>query len=139
MSDTSTVKTTYRVIQRHNTIFDKSKITDVKMSSEASNATVTFDKELSGIKSMMVDSATNATPKWLTIKLDGKKVLLSATANAGLTDRKATVTLYYPNNGTTIDANTVKTSFNVRQNKKEQIILEKSSFTVSYAAQTVEL
>jgi hypothetical protein len=88
---------------------------------------------------MMVDSATNATPKWLTIKLDGKKVLLSATANAGLTDRKATVTLYYPNNGTTIDANTVKTSFNVRQNKKEQIILEKSSFTVSYAAQTVEL
>jgi hypothetical protein len=109
VSDTSTVKTTYRVIQRHNTIFDKSKITDVKMSSEASNATVTFDKELSGIKSMMVDSATNATPKWLTIKLDGKKVLLSATANAGLTDRKATVTLYYPNNGTTIDANTVKT------------------------------
>ena len=139
VSDTSTVKTTYRVIQRHNTIFDKSKITDVKMSSEASNATVTFDKELSGIKSMMVDSATNATPKWLTIKLDGKKVLLSATANAGLTDRKATVMLYYPNNGTTIDANTVKTSFNVRQNKKEQIILEKSSFTVSYAAQTVEL
>lgn len=139
VSDTATVKTSYRVKQRHNTIFDNFSTTDIMMPSEASSATVSFARELTDIKSSMVDSATNASPKWLTVKLDGKKALLSATANASLADRKATVTLYYPNNGTTIGANTVKTTFNVRQSKKEQIILEKNSLTVSYAAQTVEV
>ena len=139
VNDTSTVKTSYRVIQRHNTIFDDFTTTDVQMPSEASNATLTFGSELTDIKSVMVDSATNASPKGLTLKIEGKKVLLTAKANADMSDRKATVTLYYPNNGTTVGENTVKTTFYVRQSKKEQIVLENKSLTVSYEAQTVEV
>lgn len=139
ISDASTVKTSYRVTQRHNTVFDNFTTTHVQMPSEASNATVVFGSELTDIKSAMTDSATNASPKWLTVKIEGKKVLLTAKANADMTDRKAMVTLYYPNNGTTIGENTVKTSFDVRQSKKEQIVLENKSLTVSYKAQTVEV
>ena len=139
VNDTSTVKTSYRVIQRHNTIFDDFTTTDVQMPSEASNATLTFGSELTDIKSVMVDSATNASPRWLTLKIEGKKVLLTAKANADMSDRKATVTLYYPNNGTTVGENTVKTTFYVRQSKKEQIVLENKSLTVSYEAQNVEV
>jgi len=139
VSDESTVKTSYHVTQKHNTVFDDFTTTDVQMPSEASNSTLTFSSELTDIKSVMVDSATNASPKWLTVKIEGKKVLLSAKANADMADRKATVTLYYPNNGTTIGENTVKTSFNVRQSKKEQIVLENNSLTLSYEAQSVEV
>ena len=138
-TDSLTATTAFLVTQLQNTVFDGFNTTDVRMPSEASEATLTFDNELTGVKSVMVDSATNETPKWLTLKFEGKKVLLTAKANASLTDRKAKVTLYYPNKGNTIDSTTIQTTFNVRQGKKNQIVLDKSSLTVSYEAQTVEL
>ena len=139
-TDSLTATTAFLVTQKENNVFEGFNATDVKMPSDASEATLTFNNELTGIKSVMIDSATNEpVKKWLTLKIEGKKVLLTAQANASLTDRKAKITLYYPNNGATIDSTTVQTTFNVRQGKKDQIVLEKSSLTVSYEAQTVEL
>ena len=108
------------------------------LSSDACTHTLILHSEPTGIKSLMVDSATNASPKWLSVKFEEKAVKFTATSNASMSDRKATVTLYYPN-GTVIDSNTVKMTFNVRQKKKDQIVLEKKSLTLSYEAQAVEM
>ncbi len=136
--DSLTATTVFLVTQNQNAVFEGVDSADVMLSSEACTHTLTLNSEPTGIKTLMIDSATNASPKWLSVKFEEKTVKLTATSNANMSDRKATVTLYYPN-GTVIDNNTVKITFNVRQKKKEQIVLEKKSLTVTHEAQTVEL
>ena len=136
--DSLTATTVFLVTQNQNAVFEGVDSTDVMLSSDACTHTLILHSEPTGIKSLMVDSATNASPKWLSVKFEEKAVKFTATSNASMSDRKATVTLYYPN-GTVIDSNTVKMTFNVRQKKKDQIVLEKKSLTLSYEAQAVEM
>jgi hypothetical protein len=136
--DSLTATTVFLVTQNQNAVFEGVDSTDVMLSSDACTHTLILHSEPTGIKSLMVDSATNASPKWLSVKFEEKAVKFTATSNASMSDRKATVTLYYPN-GTVIDSNTVKMTFNVRQKKKDQSVLEKKSLTLSYEAQAVEM
>ena len=138
VGDEATVKTTFRVTQRQNDVFDNFKATDIHLPSDATTKELIFDSELTDIACVMTDSATKASPKWLTAKIEGKKVVFTAQANADLGARKAAVTLYYKN-GSTIGDNTVKTTFNIRQAMKEQILLDETKYVVAYNQKTLEI
>jgi hypothetical protein len=74
---------------------------------------------IKGIKCIMTDSATHATPTWLQTTIDEKnnRVVLKPQVNNMKTGRKATVTLYLPkeSNSTAIDSTVIHTTFIVRQ------------------------
>ena len=77
--------------------------------------TLNFPYALTDIKYVMTDSATQQSPTWLQASVSGKQVILKPQVNNTRFARKATVTLYMPNNGNVIDSTTVQTTFTVRQ------------------------
>ena len=73
--------------------------------------------DLSQIRSKIVDNATNKTATWMGLSLNNEDKLIKFNFWQLNTkdDRSATVTLYVPTNGATIDDDTEKVSFQVTQ------------------------
>ena len=108
------VQTSFYVTQRHNNIFDGEPFHDRSAEWNQKNDTLKLTRELTDIKCNLADNVTKQNPSWLSATVTGKDVIFTVQNNTSKQERTATVTLYLPN-GSTIDANTIKTSFQFKQ------------------------
>lgn len=115
VADSLMAKTSILVTQKHNPVLDSLVVSPVVFTAESGSQVVHTGRTLTGIRTLVVDDATGQRASWCTAALAGDSITLNATAHSEQNDRSATVTLYLPNNGETIDSTTIAVSFPVRQ------------------------
>ena len=115
--DEKTVKTSFSFKQSGNNIFSGRAFPDLGIRWNQATQSIKTEVDLSIIRSKLVDDATKRAPDWLQVSFDtdNKEIVVRASQLSSIDDRSATVTLYVPNNGSTIDENTEQTSFKVTQ------------------------
>ena len=113
----NSVQTTFKVKQTGNNIFSGVTLLDQTVRWNDTERALRTGLDLSEVRSLAVDSATSKSPSWLQVNLNRETsdVELKFTQLNTTEDRTATVTLYIPTNGSTIDANTEQVSFKVTQ------------------------
>ncbi len=112
--DENTICTSFKVTQLHNNVLEGRTIPARQMNYNQKADTIKLDYSLKGFKAAMVDNRSGIKPEWLVVAVDDRNIILRATKdNMARSNRQATVTIYQPNNGTTIDEKTISTSFKV--------------------------
>ena len=104
--------------QTGNNIFSETNFKDLTVKwNETSRVLENMNIDLSQIRSKIVDNATSKTATWMGLSLNNEDKLIKFNFWQLNTkdDRSATVTLYVPTNGATIDDDTEKVSFQVTQ------------------------
>ena len=139
ISDSSVVKDSFNVAQLHNTVFDDATPVDIwHMDWNQTESTFPMKHPLTDIKCRLIDMATNATPKWLSVTIEGRNVIFKSEVNKGLTSRNAEVILYYPN-GKNYEDSQVKYGFQLQQGEMQQLSVATHKVEADYTNQRIEL
>ncbi|MBQ8157972.1 MAG: Ig-like domain-containing protein [Prevotella sp.] len=109
--DSTTIAYSFSVLQLHNDAVDSAKFENRIIRYDQAVDTMKVAFNLTGFKAKLVDSSTNAVPKWLTASVSDHSVIFKASTLTSNKDRSATVTLYQPTNGEVIDSTTISHSF----------------------------
>ena len=114
-ADSLIARMAFLVTQLQNPVLDSLSIDTIRFNHAANKKVIHTGRTLKNIRALVIDQQTDKTASWCSINIQGDSVTVSSTALTTKIDRSAVVTLYLPNNGTTIDSTTISTSFVVVQ------------------------
>ncbi|WP_027456194.1 Ig-like domain-containing protein [Xylanibacter brevis] len=115
VNDSLLSKASVLVRQNHNPVLDSLNIPQVKSQATGDIHRIPTGRKLTGVKALVTDDATKERATWCTATVVDSSVVVTTTIYNQKKDRTATVTLYYPNHGETIDSTTITHSFVVEQ------------------------
>lgn len=115
VNDSLLSKVSILVRQTHNPVLDSLTIDPVKSLAAGGRYVKHTDRQLTGVRAQVIDNATKERASWCTATVAGDSVAVTTTIYNLKKDRTATVTLFYPNHGETIDSTTITHSFVVEQ------------------------
>ena len=114
-NDSLNAKFMFLVTQQQNPVLDSLSIDPVTLTYEGKAQVLKTDRQLKGIKTQVIDNDTHNRASWLTATVAGDSITVKATELSSLSERKAQVILYLPNNGEVIDSTTITHTFMVTQ------------------------
>ncbi|UKK50998.1 Ig-like domain-containing protein [Prevotella sp. E13-17] len=115
VSDSLLSKASILVRQTHNPVLDSLTIKPVKSLAAGGRYVIHTDRQLTGVRAQVIDDATKERASWCTATVAGDSVAVTTTIYNLKKDRTATVMLFYPNHGETIDTTTITLPFVVEQ------------------------
>lgn len=115
VADSLIAQTLFLITQLKNPVLDTLKIEDQTMSYQDSKKVLKFNRKLTGVKTIVTDDETQQKSNWSTASVAGDSITLHVNMLNSKKDRQATITLYLPNNGETIDSTTINLSFKLKQ------------------------
>ena len=115
VNDSLLSKASVLVRQTHNPVLDSLTIDPVKSLAAGERYVRHTGRQLTGVRAQVIDDATKERASWCTATVAGDSVAVTTTIYNLKKDRTATVTLFYPNHGETIDSTTITHSFVVEQ------------------------
>lgn len=115
VNDSLLSKASVLVRQNHNPVLDSLNIPQVKSQATGDIHRIRTNRKLTGVKALVTDDATKERATWCTATVVDSSVVVTTTIYNQKKDHTATVTLYYPNHGETIDSTTITHSFVVEQ------------------------
>ncbi len=113
----------FLITQDKNPVLDSLNFGTVEVNFEAGDTVLKTDRELKNIQGFILNATNKETCSWAWIKsIAGDSIILHVNMLSSTKDRSANVTIYRPNNGTTIDSTTIVYTFSLKQ--KHNDVLE---------------